>query len=151
MFAEMTLKGRAMVTDNSQGERVLSVVPKIAEISSLRIYKKADSPEKEEEMVAEEMLITAGINVKLEQMIGMLPPREIPLRDPPSPEELSCIGFALGQMELKFRKGYVELSFGYRKQTDVEVDQGLCERFLEYVRRGPQWFLEGAQELLEER
>lgn len=64
-------------------------------------------------MVAEQMMITAGINIQLEQALGLLPPKEFPLEKPPSPKELECLGFKLGEIDLKFRKGYLEVLFGY--------------------------------------
>lgn len=44
----------------------------------------------------------------------MLPAKEIPLKNPPSPKELECLGFKLGEMDLNFKKGYMEITFGYK-------------------------------------
>jgi hypothetical protein len=64
-------------------------------LSSLKIYNRKD-----EEMVAEQMMFTAAVNVQLEQLIGMMQPKEVPLVNPPSPKELECLGFKLGEVDL---------------------------------------------------
>ena len=77
----------------------------------------------------------------------MIPPKEIPLKNPPSPKELECLGFKLGNMDLNFKKGYMEVNFGYKK-VKYPSNPRVCEKFLEYIRRGPQEFLKGAQEVI---
>lgn len=121
---------------------MLVIAPKGAEVSSLKIYNAKD-----EELVAEQMMLTAGINVQLESALGMLPPKEIPLINPPSPKELECLGFKLGELDLSFKKGYLELMFGY-KPVQFPSNPKVCEKFLEYIRKGPADFVEGAKGLL---
>ncbi len=94
MYVGLTAKGKFVVTEK-KGERVLQLTPKGAELSSLKIYNRKD-----EEMVAEQMMFTAAVNVQLEQLIGMLQPKEVPLVNPPSPKELECLGFKLGEVDL---------------------------------------------------
>ena len=80
------------------------------EVSNLKIFNQND-----EEQIAEEMMFTAGLNVQLEQFVSMIPAKEIPLKNPPSPKEFECLGFKLGNLDIKFKKGYMELTFGYCK------------------------------------
>jgi hypothetical protein len=82
------------------------------------------------------MMITAGLNVQLETALNMIPPYELPLLKPPSPAELECLGFKLGEIDLKFKKGYLEVMFGY-KLVDFPSDKEVCETFLAIIRKGP--------------
>jgi hypothetical protein len=41
----------------------------------------------------------------------------------------------------------MEMSFGYRK-VKFPSDPKTCQRFLEYIRKGPQDFLKSAQDLI---
>ena len=82
MYVGLTAKGKFLVTEK-KGEKVLQLAPKGAELSSLKIYNRKD-----EEMVAEQMMFTAAVNVQLEQLVGMMQPKEFPLMNPPSPKEL---------------------------------------------------------------
>lgn len=141
MYVGLTAKGKFVVTEK-KGEKVLQITPKGAELSSLKIYNKKD-----EEMVAEQMMFTAAVNVQLDQLVSMMPAKEFPLINPPSPKELECLGFKLGEVDLKFKKGYLEVSFGYRK-VKFPSNPKTCEKFLEYIRRGPQDFLKGASDIL---
>ena len=94
MYVGLTAKGKFLVTEK-KGEKVLQLAPKGAELSSLKIYNRKD-----EEMVAEQMMFTAAVNVQLEQLVGMMQPKEFPLMNPPSPKELECLGFKLGEVDL---------------------------------------------------
>ena len=87
-------------------------------------------------MVAEQMMLTAGLNVQMEQALGMIPPKEFPLINPPSPKELECLGFKLGELDMNFKKGYLELMFAY-KPVAFPTNSKVCDRFLEYIRKGP--------------
>jgi hypothetical protein len=42
-------------------------------------------------------------------------PQEMPMRNPPSPRELACLGIKLADFNVLFRKGYCELSVDYKK------------------------------------
>jgi len=59
MFLSFTAKGKVTTnTTNKNGDNMLKVVPKSAELSQLKIFDKDD---KEQEL--EQMLITSGFNV----------------------------------------------------------------------------------------
>jgi len=58
-------------------------------------------------------MITSGLNVQFEQMISMMKPKEIPLRNPPTPKEIECLGFKLSNLTVDFKKGYIEFGCGY--------------------------------------
>jgi len=61
-FLSFTAKGKVTTnTTNKKGERVLSVLPKSAEISLLKIYDKQG---KEQEL--EQMLLTSGFNMQMD-------------------------------------------------------------------------------------
>lgn len=138
MYVGLTAKGKFLITEK-RGEKVLSITPKGLEVSNLKIFNQRD-----EAMVSEEMMFTTGLNIQLEQFISMMPSKDIPLAKPPSPKELECLGLKLTDMDLKFKKGYLEVTFGYRK-VKFPSNPMVCEKFLEYIRRGPSDFLEGAQ------
>lgn len=72
----------------------------------------------------------------MEQMIKLLKPKEFPIYNPPSPRELECLGMKLSDMNLLFRKGYLELSFDYRKVSQPS-DPEVCERFMKMMQKGP--------------
>jgi hypothetical protein len=69
-------------------------------------------------------------------MIGMLKPYSIPLKNPPTPKELECLGFTLSDLSLDFKKGYMEMKCGYKTVTEPS-DPETCEFFLETLRNGP--------------
>lgn len=59
IFASFTAKGKVTSnTTNKNGEKQLTILPKSAEISQIKIYNKD-----EEEQELEQMLITSGFNV----------------------------------------------------------------------------------------
>lgn len=130
MYVGLTAKGKFIVKEVN-GEKVLVIAPKGCEVSNMKIYNA-----KEEELVAEQMMLTAALNVQMEQALNLIPPKEIPLVNPPSPKELECLGFKLGEVDLNFKKGYMEVSFGY-KRVKFPSNPKVCERFLEYIRKGP--------------
>ena len=41
------------------------------------------------------MVLTSGFNVKLEELLKMAEPIEIPMNNPPTPAEMECLGFRL--------------------------------------------------------
>ena len=142
MYVGLSLKGKFIVKEVSSTEKKVVLTPKGAEVSSLKIFDSKDN-----QMVAEQMMLTAGINVQLEQAVGMLPPQEFPMKNPPTPKELECLGFALGDIDLYFRKGYMEVAFGYEK-VEFPSDTQVCENFLNAIRQGPKVFMDGASSFL---
>jgi len=58
MYVGLTLKGKLIVKEVSATDKMLVLTPKGAEVSSLKIFDAKDN-----EMVAEQMMLTAGINV----------------------------------------------------------------------------------------
>jgi len=84
MFMSFTAKGKVTTnTTNKYGDKMLNAFPKSAEISQLKIFNK-DGEEKE----LEQMLLTSGFNVQMEQLFKMIPPFEMPMKNIPSPPEL---------------------------------------------------------------
>ena len=69
-------------------------------------------------------------------MLKMVEPFEIPMNNPPTPPELECLGFRLSDADIKFKKGYLEMSCGY-KTVDKPIDEKICETFIEALREGP--------------
>lgn len=132
MFISITAKGKVTKnTSNKFGERLLKIAPKSIEMSDLKIY---DAQDKENEL--EQMLITSGFNVQMEQLVKSIPPFEMPMKNLPSPQELDCIGFRPSDLDFNFKKGYVELTCGYQK-VDKPRDEELCKGFLEAMTEGP--------------
>lgn len=125
MFLSFTAKGKVTTnTTNKNGDTMLKVVPKSAELSQLKIFDKDD---KEQEL--EQMLITSGFNVQMETLFKAVPPFEMPMKNLPSPPELDCLGIALSDLNLNFKKGFVEVSCGYKK-VDKPRNPEICEGFL---------------------
>jgi len=121
---------------------MLVLMAKNAEMGGAKIFKPDG-----EEMVVEQMVLTSGINVQLEQMIKMLNPLEVPIYNPPSPRELECLGMKLADMNLQFRKGFFELSFDYKKVSEPS-DPEVCKRFMNMMKRGPESMIKEAKEEL---
>ena len=91
IYAQMTAKGKIRTdTTNSKGQDVISITPKNAELSNVKVLDK-----NEKEMDLEQMLITSGFNVQMEKMFKHLPPYEKPIRDIKTPAELECFGVGL--------------------------------------------------------
>ena len=116
------------------------LMAKNAEVGGAKIF----DPEGEE-MVVEQMVLTSGVNVQLEQMIKLLKAREFPIYNPPSPRELECLGMKLSDMNLLFRKGFFELSFDYKKVTEPSAPE-VCEKFYNMMRKGPDSIVEEFQD-----
>ena len=104
VFLGLTLKGKAIIKETSPGEKVLIILPKTAEASTCKILKNSG-----EEAVVEQMLITSGLNVQLEQALNLLKPFELPMKNPETPPELECLGFRLSDFSIDFKKGYIEI------------------------------------------
>ena len=67
MYASFTVKGKVTTnTSNKKGERLLSVFPKSAEISQLKIFDKEG---KEQDL--EQMLLTSGFNVQMDKLFKL--------------------------------------------------------------------------------
>ena len=67
---------------------------------------------------------------------------------PHSPKELECLGFRLGEIELKFQKGYMEASFGYSK-VNLPRDHRICELFYRSVHGGLPHFMYTVKRIFE--
>jgi len=65
----------------------------------------------------------------METLFRALPPFEMPMKNLPSPPELDCLGIALSDLNLNFKKGFVEVSCGYKK-VDKPRNPDICEGFL---------------------
>lgn len=58
VFASIIAKGKVVMKEISETEKVMVVLPKALEMSSLKIFNKD-----EEEQVMEQMVLTSGLNV----------------------------------------------------------------------------------------
>ena len=74
-------------------------------------------------------------------MLKMVEPFEIPMNNPPTPPEMECLGFKLSDADIKFKKGYLEMSCGY-KLIDEPSQPAICEEFIRALREGPKEALE---------
>lgn len=132
IYASFTAKGKITTnTSNKYGEKLLTIFPKSAELSSIKIYNKEN-----EEQELEQMLITSGFNMQMEQAFRLVKPFEMPMKNLPTPPEVECLGISLSDLNLNFRKGYFEATCGYKK-VDTPRDPEVCEGFLEALREGP--------------
>jgi hypothetical protein len=131
-----------VIKENHSGEKVLILIAKTAEASTCKILKNNG-----EEAVVEQMLITSGINVQLEQAINALKPFEIPMKNPESPPELECLGFRLSDFSIDFKKGYLEIGQNFRK-VDKPSDPEICKVFIEAMRKGPETMLDVADKVM---
>ena len=94
------------------------------------------------------MMITSGLNVQMEKMIGMVPPKTIPLKNPPTPKELDCLGFTLSDLSLDFKKGFMEVKCGYKKVEEPR-DPETCRVFLDTLRNGPSDMMNMADDIMQ--
>jgi hypothetical protein len=145
----MVAKGKVVIKEetNKKGdsERKLVMMAKALEVGNCKIYK-ADG----EEMVVEQMVLTSGINVQMEQMIKLLmKPYEIPIRSIPYPKEMECLGVRLSDLDLKFRKGFMEMSIDYEEVESLTGDD--CDKFISALRNGPSELKNGMDTILEGR
>lgn len=83
------------------------------------------------------MLITSGLNVQLEQAVGMMKPFELPMKNPATPPELECLGFRLSDFSVDFKKGFMEIGQNWQK-VDEPSDPEICKQFIEAMRKGPE-------------
>ena len=60
----------------------------------------------------------------------------MPMKNLPTPPEMECLGIALSDLNLNFKKGYVEMTCGYKK-VDKPRDQALCDKFIDALTQGP--------------
>jgi len=76
------------------------------------------------------MLVQSGINMQLEQALKYVQPYEFPMKNLPHLPEVECLGFQLADLDINFRKGYLELSCSY---TDVDTPSNpeICDKFLD--------------------
>jgi len=77
----------------------------------------------------------------------MATPKSFPLVNLPPIKELECLGFQLGNMNLNFRKGFLEVTCGY-KLVDEPSDRYLCERFLDALKHGPKSMVDQASSFM---
>lgn len=131
IYLGLTYKGKLVVKETRPGEKTLLIVSKSAEVSNVKILN-----EQGEEVVVEQMMITSGLNVQFEQMISMMKPKEFPLKNPPTPKEIECLGFKLTDVTLDFKKGFMEMGCGY-KVVDTPSDPDVCDKFMDALRNGP--------------
>ena len=131
-YASFTFKGKA-TTDktNSKGEKLFSITPKMGEISQLKIYDKDEN-----EIELESMVITSGFNVQMEKVFNTVRPFQLPMKQPPTPPEMECLGIKLQDLQIKFVKGYFEVSCGYKK-VDKPRDPEICDNFIKALSEGP--------------
>jgi len=78
----------------------------------------------------EQMLLTSGFNVQSDQLMKLLKPIDIPMKNLPTPAEVECLGIGLTDLNVRFKKGFVELSTGYKK-VDKPRDPKLCDKFID--------------------
>lgn len=143
MYFSFMAKGKvAQDRSGPNGERLLTLTPKTAEISQLKIFNAED-----EEQTMEQMVIVSGFNVQMERALKMIPPIEQPMVNIPTPKELECLGLSLADLNVNFKKGYVEVSCGY-KEIEEPSDPDLCETFLSALREGPRKAQEGMDGIL---
>lgn len=58
------------------------------------------------------------------------------MNNPPTPPEMECLGFKLSDADIKFKKGFLEISCGY-KLVDKPSNPGICDEFIRALREGP--------------
>ena len=132
IYTSFTAKGKVTTnTSNKYGEKLLTILPKSAELSEIKIYNKEN-----EEQELEQMLITSGFNMQMETAFRLVKPFEMPMKNIPTPPEVECLGIALSDLNLNFKKGYFEASCGYKK-VDKPRDPEVCEGFLTALQEGP--------------
>lgn len=92
------------------------------------------------------MVLTSGINMQLEQLFKMLEPKEFPMQNLPQYKEVECLGFQLSDMQVNFRKNFLEINCGYKK-VGIPSDPEVCENFLDALKHGPKKFMDGATDM----
>lgn len=79
----------------------------------------------------------------------MMKPYEIPIRSIPYPKEMECLGVRLSDLDLKFRKGFMEMSIDYEEVESLTGDD--CDKFISALRNGPSELKNGMDTILEGR
>ena len=132
MFMSFTAKGKVTTnTTNRNGEKLLTVFAKSAELSQLKMF---DGEGEEKEL--EQMLITSGFNVQAEALFKNIPPFEMPMKNLPSPPEVECLGIQLADLDINFKKGFCEVTCGYKK-VETPANPEVCEAFIQALTEGP--------------
>ena len=73
----------------------------------------------------------------MDQLFKVVKPLDMPMKNLPTPPEMECLGFALSDLNLNFKKGYVEVTCGYKK-VDQPRKPEVCAGFIEALKKGPQ-------------
>ena len=140
MFMSFTIKGKITTNKTSKsGEQLLSIYPKSAELSQLKVF---DKDEKEIEL--EQMLLTSGFNMQMDTLMKIAQPFEMPMKNLPIPPEMECLGIAPSDLRLNFKKGYCEISCGYKK-IDTPSKPEVCDVFIKALQEGPKAAQEAAE------
>ena len=82
------------------------------------------------------MLITSGFNVQMETLFKNIPPFEMPMKNLPSPPEVECLGIQLADLDINFKKGFCEITCGYKK-VDTPKNPEVCDSFIKALTEGP--------------
>ena len=90
MYISVRVKGQVSTEKNEEGERMLTLTPKSAEIPQIKITNKDGN-----EIELEQMLIQSGFNLKVEELMEKTQPISINMANMPSPDETECLGFKL--------------------------------------------------------
>ena len=69
--------------------------PKMGEISQLKIYDKDEN-----EIELEAMVITTGFNSQMEKVFNTMKPFQMPMKQPPTPPEMECLGIKLADLQI---------------------------------------------------
>ena len=66
----------------------------------------------------------------------LIKPVEFPKKNVPTPPEMECLGIGLTDLNINFKKGFIEFTTGYKK-VDKPRDPKLCEKFISALTEGP--------------
>lgn len=58
------------------------------------------------------------------------------MKNVPTPPEMECLGIGLTDLNVNFKKGFVEVTCGYKK-VEKPRDPVLCEKFIQALTQGP--------------
>lgn len=59
------------------------------------------------------------------------------MKNLPSPPEVECLGIKLSDLDINFKKGYCELTCGYKK-IETPANPEICDAFISALSHGPQ-------------
>jgi len=93
------------------------------------------------------MVVMSAINVQAENILKVIEPFEVPMKNPKTPKEMECLGFGLSQLFVEFRKGYLELGCTY-KEVRSPSNPKVCQAFVDALRNGPKDLLSKGEEIL---